>query len=282
MQKYKVEEYRDASSLSFKYDLSSAEKKILADIIHCVLNVYRSPTETIPFVKSSLCKLPDLYQSLDIFFSKNPGDYFLRTSNCSPKDAWYQLCSETPTEEEIDDKPITLEEIARDIDILRVNNAEQCLLVLCHSERIYYDMEFDDLVNAVILMPWRTDILLDTETRCFVKNKKLLGFSQYYCDLANGYTSVNNVISMDKLAEKIIVFVNNLVLDEKFPYEDAVIDLAISRNTNDLIFIEINGFNTNTDSCLYEWDQLYQINGNDPTFRPLFMYKSNGNVVELK
>ena len=294
MYKYKVEEYRGDNSWSFKYNLSAIEKKILADIIHQVLNKYRSPTQTIPFVKSSIPQLSYLYENLITFFNNNPGEYFLRTSNCSPKDAWYQLYSETPSADEIDESVITLEEIERDICVLKVSDAEQCIMVLCHSERIYYDMEFDETENAIILMPWRKDILLDTETRCFVKNRKLIGFSQYYCDLENGYTSINQIVTMKHLYKVIIDFITEFISNKNFPYLNAVIDIAVSNNIiptvsstgslfqqDDIIFIEINAFQIDTDSCLYTWEQLFEIDEKATDFSPTFLYKQHNQVIEI-
>lgn len=287
MHKYNVEEYRRLNELSFRYLLSENEKNIITRIIHQVLNKYNSPTETIPFVKSQLVDLNNLYNTLDYFFKNQPGSYFIRTSNCSPKDAYYQLYSETPNIDEVEDMVITLEEIERDLEVLKVNNAEECLLVLCHSERIYQDMKYSySTDNSIILMEWKDDIILDTETRCFVKNNKIIGFSQYYCDLENGYTSVFNQITVEKLAKLIINFLNIYISSDKYPYCDAVIDIALSKNikvdanvsVDHIIFIEINPFNEDTDSCLYTWEHLFDIDENSIDFYPTFLYKKDGLV----
>jgi hypothetical protein len=159
---------------------------------------------------------------------------------------------------------IKIEDIKRDIDMLKVNNAKQCLLILCHSQRVYYDMEFCEGDLSIILMPWKEDIIYDTETRCFVKNKMLVALSQYYCDLPHGYFTLRKKFDMMDFVNQVKLFIDDLIINNKIPFDNAVVDVAVSNNvmkvnvlSNDnLIFIEINPFDQTTDSCLFEWSEI--------------------------
>lgn len=278
---YNIEEYNH--DLSYRYVLSDSEKKIFADIIHTVLHKFKSPKETIPYVKTYIRRLDKLYISLNDFFKSQPGNYFLRISECSPKDAWYQLCTETPSSD--DESKATIDDIRRDLDVLKVNNAEQCILVLCHSLRIFYEMDSIRPNTAIILMPWKNNILHDTETRCFIKNKKLLVFSQYYCDLNDGYKSIFNIITPDMYRIAIIEYINGLILSGKIPYDNAVVDIAISTDiltdhilsNNHFIFIEINPFSDITDSCLLTWNEINNLTQTNPKF----FYKVNSIISSI-
>lgn len=288
---YHSEEYLEDEDISFKYVIDVDEKKILADTTYDVINKYKTPFDTdtkkgsISYVESSIHLLQKMYDALHIFFTENPGDYFIRLNSCSPKDAWYQLCTETPdtvnSDEDESSKPLTVEDIRRDINVLKVNNAAQCIMVLCHSERTYFEFECAAYELSIILLPWRIDILHDTETRCFVKNKKLVAFTQYYADIVDGYQSILNCCTINDINNVVNKFIQQIAL----PYENAVIDIAFSFMPNDnlfdrLLFIEVNPFDENTDSVFFEWDDLFKIDETNvsPVTNPEFKYKKNGVI----
>lgn len=278
-----VEEYTNSQDIKFRYVLSTEEKEKLSNIIYDVLNKFKSPKETIPFVKSNFENFNNIFNSLNYFFSNNKDKYFfLRISTLSPKDAWYQLCSETPQlSDDIENESISIDEIKRDINLLKVNNAEQCILILCHSLRIYYELEFDKCKNnSILLLEWKNDILHDTETRCFIKNNKLLVFTQYY-ELDNGYLSMSQKTNMDNIYKSIIAYINKYIVSSKNIYKNFVMDIAFSSNLLDInnlidhiIFIEINPFNKYTDSSLFEWKEIDNYNSNNIEFR----YKMNKEI----
>lgn len=284
---YKVEEYA-SENIKFRYVLSLDERKILADTEHKIINEYTSPSESIKYAKLQISKLQTFYCALEAFFKDTPGSYFLRTSLCSPKDAYYQLSVERTEEtgnnqEEEDDEELTVEQLKMELNVLKVSDAESVILVLCHSERMYYDFEFHSGDLAVLLMPWKSDILFDTETRCFIKDKKLIGFSQYYYDLPTGYQSIEK--TFDQFYQTVIEFIKTLDL----PYQNAICDIAISSTTTfkntltveDVIFIEFNPYNMTTDSGLFKW--LHDTNtilDGCPNTIP-FKYKKDGKVITI-
>jgi len=278
-QSYHSEEYLAPEEIKFRYILSATERKILIQIIDDVLRKYKSPKESIPYVKDCMTQISELCRAMNEFFEKNPGNYFIRLSSCSPKDAYYQLCVETPAEDEVEDIVVTPDLIKLELSLLKVSTVEQCILVLCHSERVFYDLD-SSLEMAVLLMDWKNDILYDTETRCFIKGSKLVAFSQYYVDLENGYKSVldNSQISVSDIYHRVLHFINHLLTTNKVPYSDAVVDIAMSNiENNGFIFIEINPFNIGTDSGLFDWDYINEYNG-----EPCFRYKCNDKLIEFK
>ena len=275
-QEYKLEEYNN--DLAYRYVLSDGEKKVLSSITHDVLHNFKGPAGSIAYVKSKLGDVSNILQALDKFFLEHPGNFFLRLSTCSPKDAYYQLYRDTPEsdEESEDDEPMTINDIKRDLEVLKVNSAEQVLLVLTHSERMYFDFEFKESELAICLLPWQDDFSHDCETRCFIKGGVLIGFSQYYCDLANGYSGVDNY---EVFYSQVIDFIKELQQGGRIPYDDAVVDITLDSGKK-LMFIEINGFNIGTDSCLFEWDELMKVDEKKIS-GPVFKYKANGTVISM-
>ena len=269
---YQTEEYVDPGRILYRHVLTAEERRAMADIIHVVLNQHRGLGTSVPFVRSQLSKLQGLYDELQAFFETRPGGYFIRLSTLSPKDAYYQLFVDTPSAAEAaEDEAVTLADIKRDLAVLRVSSAEQALLVMTHSERVYFEVEFDR-PNAVLLMPWMDNILTDTETRCFVRGRKMVTFTQYYADLPSGYASVP--FDAQTFYTGVCDFIQSLL--ETIPYEDCVIDIALS-DPSTFLFIEINPLNHNTDAGLFEWDELDQLNGP----RPVFKYKRDGQVMTV-
>lgn len=269
---YNTEEYVSPDEILFRHVLTVEEKKIMADIIHAVMNKHNGPGTSVPFVTSQLHLLEGVYNDLEKFFRANPGEYFLRLSTLSPKDAYYQLFLDTPTQEEAeqDTTPVSIDDIKRDLSVLKVSNTEQTLLVLLHSERVYFDVEFEK-ENAILLMRWNDKILTDTETRCFVRNHKLIAFSQYYADLDTGYTSVE--FNPIKFYDSVCRFVQRLLETKKIPYENAVVDIS-SSPSEEMLFIEINQFNHDTDSCMFEWEEIDSLESKVPVFK----YKRCGHT----
>ena len=272
---YKTEEYKDLCDIRYIYALSDEERNTIRDIIDNVVNTFESPKETIPFVTKEISSLNELFKSLELFFNDNPGDYFIRISTCSPKDARYYLTMDRSNNDSNDD--VTIEDIINDLQVLKVNDPLQCILVICHSMRIFFEVQSE---QSIILMPWKNNILYDTETRCFIKNSKLIGFSQYYCDLSSGYTSIFNdsktSMTVSQFCNGVLNFISMLIMNKKIPYSDAVVDIVLSTGPiHEYMFIEINPFNIGTDSCLFDWKHLSSSNPN-----LIFVYKVNdGRVV---
>ena len=277
---YRIEDQMDPKDICFSHPLTHLEAKTIKTMIDHVLTEHRGPSTSLTWVRTQLSNssLKQLLVKLTQFFETNPDSYFLRLSTISPKDAYYQLCVETPDELEIVDSKPTLDQIKRDLSVLKVQTAEQCLLVLCHSERVMRDIELEG--QSIVLQQWKP-ILHDTETRCFVKNGKLLAISQYWADLDQGYTSFPDFNPTDFL-ERVKTFIKELQnrksVNHTFPYQDAVVDIAYCESQ--LILIEMNPYTGDTDSALFEWDELLKLERRNLD-TVIFRFTQNDRICEV-
>lgn len=268
---YRVEEFTNEDQICFSHIVTPQEAKTIKTVVERVLTEHRGPTTSVPWVKTQLSQLSQLQSNLTSFFATHQGSFFLRLSTISPKDAYYQLYLETPEEKDIVDSKPTLDQINRDLSVLKVNSAEQSLLVLCHSERVMRDVELPN--QAILLLKWKT-LLTDTETRCFVKAGKLIAVSQYWADLSNGYASLKGFNPKTFLDQ-----VKSFMFELKIPYFDAVVDLAVQSNFQ-LILIEMNPYGSDTDSSLFEWDELVELEQVKFKF-PIFRFTRDDKVCEI-
>ncbi|VBB19053.1 hypothetical protein YASMINEVIRUS_1585 [Yasminevirus sp. GU-2018] len=289
MSRCKVEEYNHDTF--FRYVLSSDEKKVMSDIAYDVINKCHSDTESRKLVESKRDEYQHVFDTVKNFFDEHPGSYFLRLSTLSPKDAYDYL--NRPAEEEStedsesnasseDEFNETSKEIAERINVLKVCSADQTFQVLLHSYRVFCDLESDCAGdNAILLMKWR-EIQHDTETRCYVKDRKLLAISQYYIDCSDSYGKIE---SMHTFYRDVVSFVNELVKSkEKVPYDDVVIDLCMckeegDKNDSKLEMIEMNPFDRNTDSGMFAWDEIEALASSLSNVTPSFRFSRNGKTI---
>jgi hypothetical protein len=275
----KTECYANNNIILFRYILSDNEKKILCDISYDVINKCKTSDESKQFVINKKADYESLLSALTEFFTKKPGSYFLRLSTLSPKDAYYYLNKEFIDLDNLDDEE-TSHEIKNELNILKVSTPIECIQLLLHSYRVLCELDshyYDE--NAVILMPWK-NIVHDTETRCYVYNRRLIAISQYYTDCIDSYTSIK---SIDDFYHKIINFINNYI-DEIEKRQNCsipnnfVIDLAKDYDSDNIMMIELNTYDENTDSCLFSWDEINSISAKE--CNPIFRYMENKKIVE--
>lgn len=235
----------------FLYWLNEDEKSCIHDT---GLNIiYQDGKMDLKSLIEDIGKLKKLHTALVSHFENNPKkDFFLRLSSLSPKDAY---CYMTPGALDIDEDQ-TILTIKRDIEFLRSGTpsrgsaqsaADHCINVLCHSDRVYGKLQYEDPDRpdrlAVMLLDWQSANHL-CETRCFVYKGKLLAISQYYCELSDCYTDTKQTYN------NVIKFITSIC--EQLPKKDCVVDVDIS-DDNSIRIIEYNPFNSESDSCLYQW-----------------------------
>lgn len=276
---YNTESYADNDDILFRHVLLNDERKNLVNISYNAINNYTSSKDSKAYVISKSSEYNNLLKSLTQFFDISPGSYFLRLSTLSPKDAYYYLNRDDISYDDLknlSEVDETANEIKNSLDILKVSSPIECIQLLCHSFRVLCELDEYNLdENAVLLMPWK-NIVHDSETRCFVKNKKLVCFSQYYTDCVDSYSSI---VLIDDFYKKIIQFVTDLILNKKNLPEDFVIDVSQKINSTDLIMIELNIYDRNTDSCLFSWDEIDQLYENNKC--NIFRYNMNKTLFEI-
>lgn len=259
----------------FIYKLSKQEKDYI--IKTGFDNIYND--NEYDFTKET--QLENLKNSLSLFFESNKdNEYFFRLNKLSPKDAYYimndEQCSENESELECSkketDEPMTVETIKRDIEYLHVgtkinNTVEHCIKLLLHSERIYFELSFDDQDNPAdiyVLLLNYNKINYKTETRCYINEDKLVAVSQYYTDLTNTYDDPEKIIQLIKEKIKNIctsTCLKSFVCDVYFDY-------------GEIHLIEFNPYNHATDPCLFNWTE---IKSEQCTFR----YKKDSDICSV-
>jgi hypothetical protein len=128
-------------------------------------------------------------------------------------------------------------------------------------------------------------ISVQSETRCYVKDKKLVAISQYYTDLSDCYKDPKSVYVA------IMDFFDGY--KSQMSVDDCIMDLNVveSDNDNKVSIIELNNYGFESDPCLFEWglddddkgktgtlDTLTNCIDNE-TYKPPFRYLVNGKLV---
>ena len=286
---------------SFIYKLSNTEKKSILDVGNKIHNLFYNidpkwtpkKNESMQLVNNEInTNLLQMHNKFKIFFDNNKGVYFIRMNTISPKDVSMFLednnSINSNENNEVDDKydePM----IRNDINYLKINTenfessdeiAKYCIQILCHSERIKLDIQYEkELIGIIplniILLPWK-DINISTETRCFIKSNKLIAISQYYLYLNDSYTDI------EKTYQQIISFfdshknnlpIANLTMDIYFKYS--------SFNNKEIDIIEYNYYE-DSDKCFFDDEELMFLENksNDTNFMPPFRFKNPKNNIE--
>ena len=248
----------------FIYKLSIEEKKYIQKTAHS--HIYMNKQ----LKKKDLIKLNELLIKLNDHFSKNPTKhYFLRLNKLSPKDAFYHMSNMINNENINDDYITTIDDIKRDLDVLHVGIpvnklGEYCIEVILNSDRVYCELAFNDESEDIsILLLDYININHKNETRCYVKENKLIAMSQYYCDLTNVYNDAKQVPILIKN-----FFENKGINTDLASY---VFDVYID-DDNKVKIIELNSYNHATDSCLFTWEEL--------DIEPFEYRYKNNNIIE--
>lgn len=184
-----------------------------------------------------------------------PGGAFIRLGSRSPKDTW---CRE-PTM-----RVMPVDQITRENSPLR--------FMLNCSERMSDDLLLaiqNNYTPHIFVRQW-VEMQRWQEFRCFVKDRKLVGISQYFYDRA--YPEIVN--DADWIENAIRVWFE-VWFKRAFHLNSVVFDVVVrvTRSGSSTAWgaelIEINPFFDLTDPCLFSWD-----NGGD--FDGTFLYVKGG------
>ena len=148
----------------------------------------------------------------------------------------------------------------------KCSNGLEAVRQLITSERIFEDIELAQSNNYPIHLYMREWIDIDPELefRCFIKDKKIVGISQYdyHVVLSERYT---------KLKDSFDYAIRQFLECRLIPHlcvSDVVVDVYIKYKVCGNIYeyevrlIELNPFNVWTDPCLFNWNKEF-----DGTFR---------------
>ena len=262
----KCDKYCNHNEHPFIYELSSTEKKYLQTVLHS--HIYMN--KNIPKIHN---ELQNLINKLNEHFDKNPTKkYFLRLNKLSPKDAYYIINNNFDNNDNNDNDKLTIEDIKRDLELLNVGNilnrkGDYCINILLNSDRVYCELAFSDINEniSVLLLDFK-NINHKSETRCYINNNKIVAISQYYSDLSDIY----DFDIEDNIIDKIKKYIDYNIKND---LKDYVVDIYFDNNKN-IHIIELNSFSDDTDSCLFDWKEIY----NSPYE---FRYKKNFEIKRL-
>jgi len=261
----------------FMYLLSSTELNAFQNIGEEIFE--KNSTISQEFVRSYYKEesaLHSLYLHLKDFFSLNPKkSFFLKLSSISPKDS-FSIYHGIESNSEEDDFEI----IKRDISFLKVGNpiysssekaASSCIQILCHSNRIYLDILFEQSKKPlhVLLLDWK-ETNLKAETRCLIANFCLVAITQYFVDFTDCY---DNLGEIETIYNNIILFVKEQI--KHLPSSNVSLDLDITKEGINLI--EYNGL-LESDKCLFEKNEIDDLieKSSEDSFMAPFRFVQNG------
>lgn len=182
------------------------------------------------------------------------------------KEELYAIIEHTPKSEEVQsivenimkdfDCPVFVKLLSRspkdwliDMETLKmnpINNAAELLNALGCSMRTFEDLVHlckMNIENNIIIRPY-IDIPPENEWRCFVKNNKVIGISQYHYQRKFDYSKE----FITELPDRIINFINDIVVPNIL-VSDFVVDLVIEQDK--VVILETNPYGL-SDPCLYE------------------------------
>jgi len=146
---------------------------------------------------------------------------------------------------------------------LKCRNPDQVILVLKSSDIIAAELNHLPISPDTNLSPYYlvlkkySHFTQSSEFRCFVRKNILIGISQRY------YTKCFNFLIRDQEKYKQQIyhfFYSHIYL--KFPEEDYVFDIAIPSD-KEILIIDFGRFNEVTDSCLFNWEELFGFHPQD-------------------
>lgn len=209
-----------------------------------------SPTD------SELSTLTEIASAIDVQLKMFPNGAFIRLGSRSPKDSWlvYKQGMKCLTGKHAVNMFLDSERISDDLALSKANNYTPYIAI-----RQWLEIE-----------PWQ-------EFRCFYKDRKLVGISQY--DYHKGYQpEIEKNISGIQLA----IEIKSKDITKYLPYDGTVIADYIykvknrdNQYINEAILLELNPWTVLTDPCLFDW---HKNNFEKSEFRYL---GRDGNLVVL-
>lgn len=145
---------------------------------------------------------------------------------------------------------------------LRVTRAEDAIKMLTDSsKRIAFDlrMAIQNNYNPHIFVREWVDIPSWAEFRCFMKNRQLIGISQYDCKNLGYCPEI--VANAGKIKTSIYQFFKRF--EAVVHLDDVVFDVFITEDNSaiNVKLLELNPFFVKTDACLFNWDDEDDFDG---------------------
>lgn len=212
------------------FPLTPEEINALLNVNYITIEDGRNPKE------DELKIVGDLIKKVDDYIAQFPQGTFVCLGSRSPKDFWqgYQKGS-------------------------RCISGKYAVELLCESERVYFDLHLAMVNNYtphLMIREW-VDIKPWQEFRCFYKNKRLVGISQYNCLKREVFPEIIELADSIEWAIKI----QSNIVAPLFPSEYMVVDYIYKQKKygnkiiNEVTLLEINPFTIHTNPCLFDWSK---------------------------
>lgn len=209
--------------------LTAEERDSLIEI-----NIYNiEQTEKEPS-KEALSVIDRLADRLTDYIRHYPKGAFIKLGSRSPKDSWLGYK-----------------------DGFCCFDGNKAVKLFCDSERIHDDLlaaRHFDYLPFIAVREWM-DIPKWAEFRGFIKNRKLVGLSQYHYLEKEVYQEIiENADSIQWAIQKKVERIADLL-----PLPDVVADFCYktrrygNEQVNEVVLIELNPFGFWTDPCLFNW-----------------------------
>jgi len=212
------------------FPLSEDEVNALINMNYMTVEDGRTPTE------DDLRIAAKLAERIDGYIAQFPRGAFVRLGSRSPKDS-YEAHKKS----------------------FRYHSGREAITALCDSERIHDDLHLAKANNYtphivvrewIVIKPWQ-------EFRCFYKNRRLVGISQYNYLKREVFPEV---VEMAGSIEWAIRIKSGMVAN-LLPADDVVVDYIYKQRKygneiiNEAIMLEVNPFIIYTDPCLFNWSK---------------------------
>lgn len=201
------------------FQLSSEELKTMLDVFNSIMNGETPSGDTEEKVNELRVKIDNLIKT------NFPDGCFIKLGSRSPKDSW----------------------------LIRKNgmcckDGQYAMSLLFDSERIMDDLYIASANNYlphVVLRKW-VNIDPWREFRCFIRNKELVGISQYF--YKTYYPQIiKNKDNIEKVIKDKVQAIRNLL-----PVDTVIVDFIYNDDKTATI-IEFNPYDIFTDPCLFDW-----------------------------
>jgi hypothetical protein len=177
-----------------------------------------------------------LARKLSEYIKQFPKGAFVRLGSRSPKDSW-----------------------KGHRDGFRCTSATKALALLCDSERIYDDLNLalsNNYTPHLVVREW-IEIEPWQEFRCFYKNRRLVGISQYNYLKGEVFPEIIELAGAIEWA----IRQKSEIIASLLPADDVVVDYIYrvkqrgNERINEVILLECNPFMVYTDPCLFNWSK---------------------------
>jgi len=183
--------------------------------------------------------------------------YFVRFSTRSPKDG----VSVSAEDKKLD---IT-SRLKKKLDLLAVNNADQVINLISHSQRVFSDIRFYFQYRVpgsssgklyLMLRDFIPNLPVDHEFRCFIHNRKITAISQYQCYCV--FPALADEQHVRECRDTIVNFLETI--KHIFPMDSFVIDIVVLPDYSCQV-IELNpfGIDMSSGSGLFNWRKDYDL-----------------------